>query len=226
MNYVANNRSLSRKREQLAQAGTVLFGLAILIVTQTVVMSQDEPTASKPVTITLLDPPPVPKIEPPKPVITPPKPVKTVQPPKIQTPVIARPSPAPSPVEVPVEPVKPAPQKSVTPMPVAPPVPRVSNGVAEGEFAQDVRKRIERKKIYPDTARDLGMSGEVEVLYELDRDGKLIRAEIASSSGFKLLDQAALAAVKSASYKAFPEDAWIGAKTQVFRTKLVFSLNQ
>lgn len=70
------------------------------------------------------------------------------------------------------------------------------------------------------------MSGEVEVLYELDRAGNLIRAEIVSSSGSKLLDQAALRAVKSAAYKSFPEDAWMGASSKVFRTKLVFSINQ
>jgi protein TonB len=143
----------------------------------------------------------------------------------VVTPVIAAPSTVKAEVVVPAAPVIPM-QKTVS-APVQPaPVQRVSNGEAEGVFAQDVRSRIERKKIYPDTARDLGMSGEVEVTYELDRAGNLLKAEISSSSGFKLLDQAALRAVKSASYKSFPEDAWIGAGSKVFRTKLVFSIEQ
>jgi protein TonB len=114
----------------------------------------------------------------------------------------------------------------VQPPKVEPQVQQKGSPDAENQFAQDVRSRIERKKIYPDAARDLGMSGEVEVLYELDRSGNLLRAEIASSSGFKLLDQAALRAVKSASYRSFPEDAWLGSSSKVFKTKLVFSINQ
>lgn len=227
MSVVAKNESLSRKREWAAQAGTVLAGILILILTKTVVMHQAVPVENAPISLTLIDPPVEPKktIEQPVKKVTPPKPALVAQPPKVVTPVIAAPSTVKAEVVVPAAPVIPM-QKTVS-APVQPaPVQRVSNGEAEGVFAQDVRSRIERKKIYPDTARDLGMSGEVEVTYELDRAGNLLKAEISSSSGFKLLDQAALRAVKSASYKSFPEDAWIGAGSKVFRTKLVFSIEQ
>lgn len=70
------------------------------------------------------------------------------------------------------------------------------------------------------------MSGSVEILYELDRLGNILRAEVVTSSGYRLLDQAALKAVKTATYKKFPDDAWIGEVSKVFRTKLVFSINQ
>jgi len=100
-----------------------------------------------------------------------------------------------------------------------------SNGESEGGFAQDIKARIERKKEYPENARNLGMTGEVEVLYELDRSGNLLRAEVITSSGHRLLDQAALKAVKSVRYGIFPEDAWIGSGSKEFRTKLVFHLN-
>ncbi|MFA6971118.1 MAG: TonB family protein [Gallionella sp.] len=221
------NWSTGQKRETAAQVGTVIAGLLILFLVKTVVMSQEMPAARDPVSLTIVAPPAEPEkiIEKPVPKVQPPKPEKLVEPPRVVTPVSAAPSTVRDQVVVPVEPVA-VPKENNAPPHVEPQVQRISNGVAEGAFAQDVRSRIERKKIYPDTARDLGMSGEVEVLYELDRAGTLLRAEIVTSSGFKLLDQAALRAVKSASYQGFPGDAWLGANSKVFRTKLVFSINQ
>lgn len=216
-----------QKRELTAQVGTALAGLFILFLVKTVVMSQDATTVREPTHLTLIAPPVEHEriVEKPVDKIQPAKHEKAVELPRVITPVIATPATIKEQVVVPVVPITP-PKEKVVPAIVEPQVQHLSNGVAEGAFAQDVRSRIERKKIYPDTARDLGMSGEVEVLYELDRLGNLLKAEIAASSGFKLLDQAALRAVKSASYQKFPEDAWIGAVSKVFRTKLVFSINQ
>lgn len=221
------NWSIGQKRETAAQVGTVIAGLLILFLVKTVVMSQEMPAVMEPVNLTLIAPPVEPEkiIEKPLQKVQPPKPEKAVEPPRVVTPVIAEPATVKDQVVVPVETVA-VPKENNAPSHVQPQVQRVRNGVAEGAFAQDVRTRIERKKIYPDTARDLGMSGEVEVMYELDRAGNLLRAEIVTSSGFKLLDQAAIRAVKSASYQRFPEDAWPGANSKVFRTKLVFSINQ
>jgi protein TonB len=120
-----------------------------------------------------------------------------------------------APVTLPELPVEPA-VRSLPP-------PR-SNSGAEGRFAQEVRTLIERKKIYPATARDLGMTGTVEVRYVLDRSGKLHQADILTSSGYPLLDQAALKAVQGAKFSAMPEDAWIGEPQKEFRTRLVFSI--
>lgn len=222
---MAMNGSISRKREALAQAGTVLAGLLVLILVNTVVMSQESPLVREAVHLTLIAPPVEPEkiIEKPVQQVQTPKPQKALEPPRVVQPMVA--AAVSEQVIVPAVPLTP-PKEATSPDHVEPQVQRVSNGAAEGAFAQDVRSRIERKKIYPDTARDLGMSGEVEVLYELDRTGNLLKAEIAVSSGFKMLDQAALKAVKSASYRVFPEDAWIGVVSKVFRTRLVFSLNQ
>lgn len=229
MSVSGGNWSFGQKREAVAQVGTVLAGLVIFVLTQTLAMSHEVPVVEKSITISLLDPPPEPKkiIEPPA-KVEPPKPKKQiVQQPKVVTPIVAAPSVVKSEVVVPVVPVTPVvPAPIPEPKPEPQPVQRISNSAAEGAFAQDVRTRIERKKIYPDTARNLGMTGEVEVQYELDRTGKLLGAEIVASSGFKLLDKAAISAVKSASYKAFPEDAWLGIKSKFFRTKLVFSINE
>lgn len=209
-------------RERVAQLATVMIAALLLLSSQAVVMQYDVPKHDEPVTLTIISPPTPPEqIAPPPPTLQPPQPQQAVDKPKVMMPVAEAPALVEQPVAVaPVTPVE-----KVEPVKATPMQPQ-SNGVAEGLFAQDVRTRIERKKIYPDTARDLGMAGEVEVLYELDRAGNLLRAEISSSSGYKLLDQAALKAVKSATYKSFPDDAWLGVTSKVFRTKLVFSINQ
>ncbi len=217
------------KREFVAQFGTLLFGGVILLAASHFTLRHDRPPASEPIQISLADIPPV---EAPKPqLIEPPPARKIVQKapvpvpqrplPQQATPVAATPSPEPMPVAVPDAPVSPA-AKTIPAK--ADPRPQ-SNAASEGRFAQEVRARIEQKKAYPDTARDLGMSGTVEVLYVLERSGHLAKAEIVSSSGYALLDQAAVRAVRSAAYSPFPEDAWVGEKHQEFRTKVVFSLN-
>lgn len=209
--------TLYRRREGVARLGTVMLGIVVLIGSQTLVMQHEESVKEEPISLVVISPPiapeqiivqPVQKMQPPKQkIIEQPQEVMPVaDSPAPALPVLARENPAPAKIE--------------------PQITRNSNGAAEGQFAQDVRSRIERRKIYPDTARDLGMEGEVEVLYELDRAGSLIRAEVVSSSGYKLLDQAALKAVKTASYKSFPEDAWVGSGSKEFRTRLVFSINQ
>lgn len=219
----AINFSIYQSREFAAQAGTVMAGMLIFVASHTLVIHQEEPPKEEPISLTIIAPPVTPEkiIEQPVQAIQPPQPEKVVTPVKEILPVTE--APVQEQAVLPTSPIQP-----VTPKEVVAPTPQVqkSNGAAEGQFAQDVRSRIERKKIYPDAARDLGMSGEVEVQYELDRGGNLIHAEIVSSSGFKLLDQAALRAVKSASYQRFPEDAWLGVSSKVFRTKLVFSINQ
>jgi len=222
------------KRESVAQMGTMLLGLLMAYGVTHMAMRRDPPVPAEPIRISLVEPPP--QVEPPKlpPLVEPPpraappkqpiplpKPSPPLrQPPAAVTPVATTPSPAPAPVSLPELPVAPLakaiPEKAEAPL--------RSNGAAEGRFTQDVRTRIEQKKVYPDTARDLGMSGSVDIVYVLDRAGKLIKAEIAVSSGYPLLDQAAARAVRSASYSAFPEDAWVGETQKKFRTKLVFTI--
>jgi protein TonB len=69
------------------------------------------------------------------------------------------------------------------------------------------------------------MTGTVEVRYVLDRSGRMLDAKVAVSSGYSLLDEAALKAVKDARFAAMPEDAWLGETQKEFRTRLVFSLD-
>ncbi len=220
------------KREWFAQGGAMLAGIMLAFAITHLAIRHDPLPPETPIEVTLAEPPveqPKP-VEPPKP-IEPPKPPQPVhhesKPEPVKqtpvTPVAAKPSPVPesNPVSVPVAPVA-AEAKTIPP---APPSPPQSNAAAEGRFAKDVRAQIEHNKVYPDSARDLGMAGAVEILYVLDRTGKLVSAEVTKSSGYPLLDQAALRAVRSASFAAFPADAWVGENQKEFRTKLVFSIN-
>lgn len=208
---MALGASLYRKRESAARLGTVVIAISVFVLSKLFAMHQELPVQDEPISLTIM----APATEPNKvvqQVIQTPPPQKVVESVQEVVPVTETPAPAL--------------QEVVQPPVVAPQIQQHGNPDAENLFAQDVRTRIERKKVYPDTARDLGMSGEVEIQYELDRAGNLLRAEIVSSSGYKLLDQAALRAVKAATYKSFPEDVYVGSSSKVFRTKFPFSINQ
>lgn len=217
------------KRESVARFATLLFGGVLLLASSHLAIRHEAAPAEEPIQIRLADipEPPKPQVEPPKPrVAEPPHKVapRQVKPsPRAPQPVspVAAAAPAPAPVALPDAPVSPL--AKTLPEKAEPAI--QSNAAAEGRFARGVRTRIEQKKVYPDTARDLGMSGTVEVSYTLDRGGRLLKAEISASSGYALLDQAALKAVRSAAYQPFPEDAWVGEKQKEFRTKVVFSIN-
>lgn len=60
------------------------------------------------------------------------------------------------------------------------------------EWQKAVVLRIAKAKLYPSAARKNGVEGEVRVKFTIDRYGTVIAHEVADSSGFALLDQAAL----------------------------------
>lgn len=218
-------------RESVARLTTLLIGMGILYLAIHGHIRHDMPTASEPVQLHLADvpapaepPPPKPEPEPPKPEVRQPQPpqptTKAVQPtpqPPVSSPVAA--TSAPSPVQLPAAPVSPAAQAIPEKASIS------ANPAAEGRFAQDVRSRIEKRKVFPESALALGMSGTVEVSYVLDRAGTLISATVIGSSGYPLLDQAALRAVRSATYAPMAEDMWPQEKQKEFRTKVVFTIN-
>jgi protein TonB len=80
-----------------------------------------------------------------------------------------------------------------------------------------LRSRIEAKKVNPKSRE----AGTVLVRFTVDARGQLVSREVASSSGSKLLDDAALAAVERASpYPPFPDG--IGAPTIVVNVPFRF----
>lgn len=217
-----------RHRDRIAAAGTAIFSIILLLALQFFSMAPLDPEP-EPMPIELVDLPPLPKeaeLIPEKPLPPPPKASVQVKPqaqqpaPQIKpTPALSEPAPA-----LPVQPQQAVePPKAAEP-PTLPQPPR-SNPAAESGYQARARAEIDKQKRYPEEAQQLGMSGTVLVNYTIARDGRLLRAEIAQSSGFKLLDQAALQAVQRTRFETMPADAWTGAQEQSFRTRIAFTLD-
>jgi protein TonB len=74
------------------------------------------------------------------------------------------------------------------------------------KFAAVVRKEIESQKRYPPAAQSSGVEGRARVKVTISKDGKLENAEIIESSGYEILDKAALQSVKDAApFPPIPE---------------------
>ena len=61
---------------------------------------------------------------------------------------------------------------------------------------QGIRKKLIQKKIYPYAARKKGIQGIVFILLKLDEQGYLLELRITQSSGYKVLDKAAVSLIK------------------------------
>ena len=162
---------------------------------------------SKPLMVEFITPPAPPVPEPPKEV---PKPrevqvVKRKPEPIKPQPLIAATTPAPSPmvVEQPPEPPKPAPPIEATPppAPAAPPAPPAAPKVVSG--IEYVRQPV---TIYPSLSKRLGEEGRVMLQVIVDTQGKPVSVEIAKSSGFARLDEAARKAMLEALFKPYMEN--------------------
>lgn len=77
----------------------------------------------------------------------------------------------------------------------------VGGGVGMGgiDWRTLLRKKIESAKRYPSLARRLGMEGTVHVEFWIARDGSIGGIKVAKSSGFPLLDEASVQAIKRAA---------------------------
>ena len=76
-----------------------------------------------------------------------------------------------------------------------------------------LKQRIQREWVYPEEARSRGVSGELLLVFTLNKSGSLTNVRLVHSSGFPILDQEALRAVKQAApYDPFPpqmgEEPW------------------
>lgn len=70
---------------------------------------------------------------------------------------------------------------------------------------QQLKKQHERGEFYPAEAIAQGLEGEVLVLMLLDNDGQVAASRVEQSSGYKILDNAALQAVRA--LRSVPADA-------------------
>lgn len=68
-----------------------------------------------------------------------------------------------------------------------------------GDWRQLLRQRIENAKHYPAMARRLGMEGTVHVEFQIARDGSIETLNVVKSSGYPLLDEASVQAIKRAA---------------------------
>ncbi len=81
--------------------------------------------------------------------------------------------------------------------------PDANLGALRGLFTGKVRQRIANAKYYPRIARRRGMEGRPIIAFTLDRQGRLTKVDLAQTSGYQLLDRAALKAVHQAA--PYPE---------------------
>jgi protein TonB len=134
-----------------------------------------------------------PKPPPPPPVPSKSKPVKTPQSRQIvaETPVISESEPvAPS--------IQPEPTPEPEPLAVAkPPAPQMPAGPVTLSSELSVACPQLNAPTYPALSRRLGEEGKLVLRVELDEKGHINQAQVVNSSGFKRLDEAAMAAVKT-----------------------------
>ncbi len=176
-----------------------------------------------------VEPPPPPPPEPPKPLRRPqaPAPIPQALPPPPMPVAVVDPTPAPPnaptgvvapppaplpPITAPVAPAA-APVVAAAPPPAPPPPPRVELPSSDADYLQNP------KPSYPAISRRLGEQGRVVVRVLIGIDGSAQKAEIASSSGFDRLDQAALSTVQRWRYVpgkrgGVPEAMWFNVPLQ------------
>ena len=96
----------------------------------------------------------------------------------------------------------------------------VNLSTVRGLFTGQVRQRIADAKYYPRIARRRGMEGQPVVAFTLNKVGGLMEANLAQTSGYQLLDRAALEAVhQAAPYPEIPAEL----KTDTYQFKLPIS---
>jgi protein TonB len=103
-----------------------------------------------------------------------------------------------------------------------PEVDSINLGNLRGLFTGKVRQRIATAKNYPRIARRRRMEGQPVIAFTLDKGGRVMQAALARTSGYRLLDQAALEAVhQAAPYPEIPAPL----KMDTFQFKLPISFN-
>ncbi len=155
----------------------------------TMAPAKPKPVPSKPAPVP--QPKPQPKTKPvPKPHPRPkPKPVHHAHHP--------RPKPVPKPV---AKPAVTPPVAKAPPPPPPQPVQAVSASLDEmALFSAKIKAAVQGAVRYPPAARMMHRQGQARVAFDY-LDGKVSQAHLVQSSGFPMLDRAAVAAVKNAAY--------------------------
>lgn len=96
-------------------------------------------------------------------------------------------------------------------------------GVAMERYIQSILQRIERKKHYPHQARRRRIEGKTIIGFHLLADGGIRQPVVVRTSGYEMLDQSALQAVRRAAPFAPPPEGFAKA-AMVLEVVLVFQL--
>jgi len=144
-------------------------------------------------------------------------------------PEVAAASPSPTPAVQAPPPPTPAP---VAAAPAASPAPAVDaqnlSAAKMRSYLAAINSYLNTLKRYP-TGREASLqhpSGTVRVTFVLERDGKLLSAEIEATSNSILLDRQALTTVRRGSYPPFPSEAFPGESSHRFSIDLGFAPNR
>jgi periplasmic protein TonB len=74
------------------------------------------------------------------------------------------------------------------------------------EYSYLIRMRVASAKTYPESAREKNQQGKATLSLKLGKDGSILNVSIGNSSGHKILDQAAIDAIKDAApYPKIPD---------------------
>ncbi|WP_263263705.1 energy transducer TonB, partial [Pseudomonas sp. RIT-PI-S] len=93
-------------------------------------------------------------------------------------------------------------------------------------WESEVLGRLARFKEYPPGARSRGTEGQVIVEFTLDNQGRVLDANVASSSGSSLLDRAALRAVNRAQPLPVPPAEKLHGGSVTLRAPFTFNLTK
>lgn len=73
-------------------------------------------------------------------------------------------------------------------------------------YLSKIKKKIEPRWHYPESAQDIGLQGKLSLYFSIGHDGHLDKLELLNSSGHILLDEEALKAVREAApYHPLPD---------------------
>jgi TonB family protein len=93
------------------------------------------------------------------------------------------------------------------------------------EYIAKIVEKIKKNKKYPDSARSENIEGKIKLKIFISKSGELEEIKILSSSGYKILDNAAIDTVKRASpFNSIPDE--IGRGSLTLKLDIVFKLEE
>jgi periplasmic protein TonB len=113
-----------------------------------------------------------------------------------------------------------------SPSEATPAAPQAAAGTLEAQYAETLRTNIDARTVVPDSIeyRLRRPRGETRVNFTLDREGSVLEARVAHTSGSDILDRQAVGIVKAGRYPPFPQAAFLGESRHSFLVTLEFRL--